>query len=269
MPCRFCGSAIDPGVSLCPTCKHHQSRLRNLLVGLLLYLGGITAFAALVGSAALYGLEKWNAYEATSHGTIGLTVIDAKSEGNVTFLNTGNRDIFVSCILFESSHQKYSRPINLTVPGGRLETVDHVPPLFKDRTWRCIVGDVAKEIIERRSFVKDQAYHWYSLGHPELANHFNIDRHAVIDGRAKVIYRPAGYYRQVELVFDCKVFIVQRSDKDGEFSSELLSTEQTDPEPVFYAPTPAEPSDGEAAPSAVKPPPDIEPLPSVPPELRK
>ncbi len=200
MVCRLCRQPLAPDATLCPHCGHYQSALRNGL----LYLAGVAAFFAVVGSAGLYCLDKWQQVEARGLGAIDVRVISLSSSGEVTILNTGGRDIYVSYINFDCEQMKHTRPINQVIRAGNLEAYSPPePPSNQSHKVRCIRGDLAKQVMKQTAAVRNQEYNWYSSDHPSLLAHCKLDDHAQLEGKARVIYRAAGEYdRQRELAVD-------------------------------------------------------------------
>jgi hypothetical protein len=166
-------------------------------------------------------------------------------------LNTGERDLLICCILFDSPYLKQARPINRVVRGGQLEIVEYEPMDHERRRVQCVTGEAARAIKEGMGHVRNQECHWYLSGNPELASHFDLDaNHATFDGTASVVYRPIGDDRQREFKLHCKCIVMQRADANGEFSYEILPTERA-AAAGRYLPTPPEPAD--------PPPPSVEP----------
>jgi len=214
--CKWCSTTIEPKAWVCPTCKHYQTWW---WVNAVFYLGGLVAVAGAVVSIWLFAANQWHAFEASSYGTVDLELIEARNE-DVSLRNKGERDIFVSGIILECPQQKDYFPINQIIRAGALESFQNKFAILRE--WRCIIGDDAKPVKDRTATVKNQAYRWFSVGHPQLSAHFNLEKtHAILDGTARLIYRPFGSSEPLEEEFDCKVLIVQVADKNGEFSFEL------------------------------------------------
>jgi hypothetical protein len=91
-PCRYCGSPIPSGSSICYVCKSNQKGWKNWLV----YVGGIAAFITLLSSGIVYFSA--NAVEAMRFLTwkdevkIGFF----NSAGTTLFSNSGDGDIYIA-----------------------------------------------------------------------------------------------------------------------------------------------------------------------------
>jgi hypothetical protein len=220
--CRFCKTTIIDGATVCPQCKLYQRPNLNILP----YLGGLVALLAIVGSSGAYIMSSWQNLQAISYGSPKLIVLAAASKGGAALHNSGSRDIFVSGIVFDSALWRDSLPINRVLHPGELVHVEYKEPAYEQRQSRCLsfgeVGWYLKDIKEGSAEVRNQEFHFYTVDHPGLRAHFNLDgTHAVINGTGKVLYIPVGSDKYVEQDISCKVLIMQRADAQGEFPDQI------------------------------------------------
>jgi hypothetical protein len=217
LKCRFCRQQIEDGSSVCPICKHYQS---NCLIGLRVVVAALLVVPGAIG-LGLFATNQWRQLRGSSFGSVGIEVA-ATSDGSATLSNTGGRDLFVAGIVFECDQMKDFIPINTIVKGGAIEAVEKGTE-HKLRDWRCISGIGAKEVQNGKATIKNQEYLFLTEGHPQLSAHFDLEAtHAVLKGTAKVIFRPVGQSQDSSLSIPCKVLIVQRANKDGDFPDVLL-----------------------------------------------
>ena len=90
--CVACGQQIPKGVSLCSVCKSYQRNWKNHLQ----YSAGIVALIALVASALVW---LW-ASRKDVWPRDDVRVVYASSLGSAVVANSGDRDVFVSHLLF-------------------------------------------------------------------------------------------------------------------------------------------------------------------------
>jgi hypothetical protein len=197
----------------------------------LLYLSGLVALIALVGAAVTsawnYNGSLTNDRKAKLTGTVDLWMVGAKSEGPVTLLNRGERNIFVTSIVFECRFQKWARPVNKLLTSGEIANIEFVRLPKESHDYRCITtldndlgieASFVGDIITGKQLMKNQQYLWFTKDHPELTGHFDLLRtHAVIAGQATLHFRPYGTFEETSITMPCTVLIIQRANADGQY----------------------------------------------------
>ena|SRR5215469_5992220 len=99
--CKYCGSEIALGASLCPECKSYQSRWRNALT----YIGGLAGVLALVISALTFTYSKIDEMLAARRWKDNVSVIymtypgrNSEHNGEMLITNSGDGDVFISSL---------------------------------------------------------------------------------------------------------------------------------------------------------------------------
>jgi hypothetical protein len=217
MKCRLCRSNIEEGAKVCPTCKHYQSILWNAL----LYLSGLVAVASILGASSVYVIKQLDGSLKRHFGTIGIEVIEFRSDLQATLENTGQRDLYVSGVILESPTGKNFFTINRVIAAGTLEVIGDTDS-SGEPAFRCIKGDIAQQILEGKLSVKNQGSQYYNAGHPQLRAHHDLDEHPATDAKGTLVYRAVGDTKSHGKKFDCVFLIVQYADENGEYSDELV-----------------------------------------------
>jgi hypothetical protein len=98
-PCKFCGSDLKPGASLCPTCNSYQAAWRNYSI----YFAGVAGFFALLASAGAFVFSNTRVFLKEAMWNDRAEVIFFESKPHPDFAaviaNTGDGPVFVTEII--------------------------------------------------------------------------------------------------------------------------------------------------------------------------
>lgn len=101
--CLQCKSEIPSGARLCIHCGSYQNKFRNNLK----YAAIIVGFLAALGTAAMHSLSLVPIVKAILFPNPEINVIGFKSNQRLIVANTGNLELFISYVHYESNNIEY------------------------------------------------------------------------------------------------------------------------------------------------------------------
>lgn len=217
MNCRLCKNEIPEQAAVCQVCKNNQSRFMNSLP----YLTGMAAVLTVLASVVLFSFEQWHEFISSHFGAAQIKLVAADSNSEVSILNTGDRPLFVSYVVFETPGSKWKAffPINEVIAPGRLLTKNAAENfssyLPKSRPVRS-----SKAYLWKQNIWKPPVRNiWFTQDHPVLQGLTNGDSTLVTGpGSASIIFYPTNDYTQRSVKTDCTTMLVEIPDSSGAYA---------------------------------------------------
>lgn len=232
MKCRLCRSDIQDGARVCPVCKLNQCRMWNALP----YIGGIGTVLTAIACAAVFIMPKLDDWYAINYGAAKLQLISASSAGELSFLNSGSRDLYIRCVVFEGHDpcRKEIIPVNERIRHGEFWVGDSPDKPELERDYKPLRNEYVQLFLQCSPTIpegstEDKArvnkwldqchYVWYTEKHVELeAIQTFIARYGLLNGTAKVECFTGSDYKPLTISVPCQALLVQTRPRDAEFA---------------------------------------------------
>jgi hypothetical protein len=212
-------------------CKLNQRLVWNALP----YIGGIVALATGIACAALFIIPKVNDWYANHYGIPELKLIAASGNGELSFFNSGRRDLHIHYVVFEGHDPCHKKiiPVNQTIRRGELLVYNSPDRMKLERDYRplrdeyvqlclqCwpVIPDGSKE--DRSTvdnWLKHCNYVWYTDNHIELESIRSfVARYGLLKGTAKVECFTINDYKPLTISVPCQALLVQFREKDTDY----------------------------------------------------
>lgn len=173
--CAACAAPIEPGASLCATCHSPQARWRRELV----FWSSAIGFPSAAIAALFWAVTQAGELKTTFWPRDRVAILAFSSGGSTTVINSGEREVFISHLMWSGSHHDrvYYRvqEVFQAVPAGRTAVIaasfiGHFQPTSVVN-WMAATGnapDIVNWALNRARDARDKCFRVeaFSQDHP-------------------------------------------------------------------------------------------------------
>jgi hypothetical protein len=185
------------------------------------YLTGVAAILTVFASIMLFTFDQWHEFFTTHFGATQVRLVAVDSNSEVCILNTGDRPVFMSYVVFENPASKWKAffPINQVLAPGKLLTKIATDDFSSYAAkYRPLTG--SKAYLWKQNIWKPTTrYVWFTQDHPVLQG-LTVGDPTLITGpgTATVIFYPTNDYTQQSLKTACTTLLVEIPDSSGNYA---------------------------------------------------